>query len=167
MVASRVIEKLAGQAELDGLELVEDVAEPYLRVPVERLRDLMRRLRDEPDLAFEQILAVTGVDCGDRIDVVYHLRSYSNPATLTVKVSAPREGGVVPSIADLFPAANWHERETYDMLGVRFEGHPNPRRILLPEDWDGHPLLKDYQQPEEYHGISHKWTEVRPITTDG
>jgi len=151
-----VFEKLKARFGEDGFQLATGPGDPFVRVPVERLRDVVAMLRDDCDLKFDQVLIVTGVDYSDRIDVVYHLRSYAHRATAVLKVSVPRDGGVVPSICDLHPAANWHERETFDMLGVRFEGHPNLRRILLPEDWDGHPLRKDYQQPQQYHGISNQ-----------
>jgi NADH-quinone oxidoreductase subunit C len=72
---------------------------------------------------------------------------------IAVRVRVPRDGGHLPSVADVWPAADWHEREVYDMLGVTFEGHPGLRRILCPDDWEGHPLRKDYEFPKEYHGI--------------
>jgi len=153
MVAAGVKEKLAARFGEEGFQLVEGAGEPFIRLPVERLREAVSFLRDDAELRFDSLLIVTGVDYPDHIDVVYHLRSYPNKATLALKVSVPREGGAVPSIADIHPAADWHERETFDMLGVRFEGHPNLRRILLAEDWDGHPLRKDYEAPDEYHGI--------------
>jgi len=72
---------------------------------------------------------------------------------LAVRLRVPRDGGHLPSVADIWPAADWHEREVFDLFGVIFDGHPDPRRILCPDDWVGHPLRKDYEHPLEYHSI--------------
>ena len=97
------------------------------------------------------------------LEVVYHLWSVPNKNSLVLKVMLPRwkddqqgELPEVPSVAGVWSTADWHEREVYDLCGVRFTGHPNPRRILCPEDWVGHPLRKDYEMPLEYHGIRGK-----------
>lgn len=83
------------------------------------------------------------------MEVVYHLYSYANRQSLSVKVKTDRESSVVPSVVDLWKGADWNERETYDLLGIHFEGHPNLKRILLPDEWEGHPLRKDYQPLDE------------------
>jgi len=86
--------------------------------------------------------------------VVYHLQSYQHKAVLRLKCYLPRnETAELPSISHLFKAANWLEREAFDMMGIRFSGHPELRRILCPEDWEGHPLRKDYQTPDYYNGM--------------
>jgi len=94
------------------------------------------------------------------IDVIYHLSSMVHRHRLVLKVILPRwkdgvEGQLpeVPTVSDLWSTANWHEREVYDLSGIRFIGHNDLRRILCPEDWEGHPLRKDYQLPASYHGI--------------
>jgi NADH-quinone oxidoreductase subunit C len=94
------------------------------------------------------------------MEVLYYLTSLTHHQRLTVKVVVPRwKDGVagqlpeVPTVSDVWRAADWHEREVYDLSGVWFSGHPDPRRILCPEDWAGHPLRKDYEMPLEYHGI--------------
>lgn len=87
------------------------------------------------------------------IRVVYHLRSYGKNHTVVLAVSLPRDEARVGSVVGVWPAANWQERECFDLLGVVFEGHPDLRRLLLPEDWLGHPLRKDYEQPASYQGI--------------
>ncbi|MCX7049800.1 MAG: NADH-quinone oxidoreductase subunit C [Candidatus Sumerlaeota bacterium] len=154
-----IYNRLTERFGAEGIALAENASDPKrgdacVRVPPKKIRDIVLFLRDAPGLKFEQVLMVTGLDCADHIDVVYHLRSYSEPATVALKASVPRDGGAVPSIADIHPAADWHERETFDLIGVRFDGHPNLRRILLPEDWEGYPLRKDYKQPDEYHGVT-------------
>jgi NADH-quinone oxidoreductase subunit C len=88
------------------------------------------------------------------IEVVYHLFSYSQRHGFAVKVTLGRDAPAVASLTSLWDSAEWLEREQYDLLGVKFEGHPDLRRLLLPEDWQGHPLRKDYQQAPEYRGMS-------------
>ncbi len=130
--------------------------DPFVTVPAEQLREIIAFLKNDPALAMNQLKLVTGVDRGEWIESVYHLYSYEHFHALTLKVKLDRNDPRVPSIADLFGAAEWHERESFDMVGIRYEGNPNLRRILLPEDWAGHPLRLDYQQPKEYHGISNE-----------
>ncbi|HZP41129.1 MAG TPA: NADH-quinone oxidoreductase subunit C [Candidatus Binatia bacterium] len=115
-----------------------------------------RFLQTEDALAFDCLSNLSGVDYPKRnvIQVVYNLYSYRHRHPFALKVDAAREDPVVPSVAALWPHAEWQEREVFDLLGVRFEGHPDLRRILMPEDWPGHPLRKDFVEPEEYHGIS-------------
>ncbi len=119
-------------------------------------------LRDDPGLAFDFLSDVTGVDRlllpepSPRFEVVYHLYSLQYRRRIRLKVRVDN-GQAVPTVTDLWPTANWHEREVYDLLGVTFEGHPDLRRILTPDDWEGHPLRKDY--PVE---ASPKWWEEEP-----
>jgi NADH-quinone oxidoreductase subunit C len=150
-----------------------DAIDPWIEVAPESIVDVCTYLRDEPDLRFNLLCCISGVDYFEpdpkkaaktgwtpHLEVVYHLWSIPNKCSLVLKVVLPRwkddkEGELpeVPSVAGVWRTANWHERETYDLVGVRFTGHPDFRRILLPEDWAGHPLRKDYEMPLEYHGI--------------
>ncbi|HBH00697.1 MAG TPA: NADH-quinone oxidoreductase subunit C [Candidatus Rokubacteria bacterium] len=108
--------------------------------------------RDEPALAFDMLTDLTAVDYlqypgredGPRFEVVYHLYSVPHNHRLRVKVRVEEDDAVVPSAVALWPIANWFEREVWDMFGVRFEGHPDPRRLLMYEEFVGHPLRKDY-----------------------
>lgn len=115
----------------------------------------MRILRNSPEVELNFLLTITGVDSQDTFDSVYHLRSFYNDRQLVVKVCIPKssvkEGELpcVPSLANIWKTANWHERETYDLVGIRYTGHPYMRRILNPWDWEGHPLRKDYVQIED------------------
>ena len=99
--------------------------------------------------SYDYLIFVTAVDYPDqaRLELVYYLQSLETKNTLILKVDLPRENPEINSVAVLWPAAEWHEREIFDLFGVKFIGHPDLRRILLPEDWPGHPLLKDYTQP--------------------
>ena len=133
-------------------EVVEEGAHPFTRVKAERIVDAARTLRE--NCGFDMLHQVSGVDHADRMEVVYHFaRIEGDAAFYCLKVNCDRENPVVPSLANEWRAANWGERETWDLCGIRFDGHPHHFRILLPEDWVGHPLRKDYEFPKTYHGI--------------
>jgi len=109
----------------------------------------------EPAIKLDWLQNLSGVDyaADGKMCVVYDLWSFDHRHEFAVKVFTPRENPSVPSVADLWPAADWHEREAYDMFGIEFPGHPDLRRILCADDWEGFPLRKDYVFPREYHGI--------------
>jgi len=134
-------------------EVVEEGTHPFVRVKAGSVVEAARVLREK--CGADMLHQVSGVDFADRIEVVYHFaRITSGPAAFfCLKASLPRDDPVVPTLAHEWPSANWGERETWDLVGIRFEGHPHHHRILLPEDWEGHPLRKDYEFPTEYHGI--------------
>ncbi|MGH9869206.1 MAG: NADH-quinone oxidoreductase subunit C [Candidatus Polarisedimenticolia bacterium] len=128
------------------LEVVCYAREVTARVPRERVVDLLRFLRDDPRTAFDLLTDLTAVDWPkreQRFDVVYHLYSIRLGHRLRLKLRAG-EGEAVPSATPLYRAAEWHEREVFDMFGIPFEGHPDLRRILMPDEWRGHPLRKEY-----------------------
>jgi NADH-quinone oxidoreductase subunit C len=118
----------------------------------EAIIDVLRFCRDDPALAFDMLMDLTAVDYlkypgredGPRFEVVYHLYSLRHNHRLRLKVSVAEDGPVVPSAVALWPIADWFEREVWDMFGVRFRGHPNLRRLLMYEEFVGHPLRKDY-----------------------
>ncbi|HZO81030.1 MAG TPA: NADH-quinone oxidoreductase subunit C [Candidatus Binataceae bacterium] len=113
----------------------------------ERALELMRALRDEPDFGFNFLADLTAVDWVERtprFEVVYHLRALGRGGALRVKVGAGEPDLWVYSVTGLWKSADWLERECYDMFGIRFEGHPDLRRILLYDSFEGHPLRKDY-----------------------
>jgi NADH-quinone oxidoreductase subunit C len=133
-----------------------DVLDPYLSVDSQSIVDVSRYLRDDPELKFEVLSDLTAVDLPkeEKIQIVYHLYSYSNHHQIVLKVGLPRENPQVATMEVVWKTANWLEREVFDLFGVDFEGHSDLRRIMLPEDWVGHPLRKDYVEQEEYDGIS-------------
>ena len=134
------------------VEVVEEGTHPFTRVKAERIVDAAAALRDT--CGFDMLHQVSGVDCADHMEVVYHFtRVEGETAFYCLKVNCDRDDPVVPTLAHEWRAANWGERETWDLCGIRFDGHPHHFRILLPEDWVGHPLRKDYEMPTEYHGI--------------
>lgn len=128
---------------------------PRVHVEAGNWRALAEFLRRDPSLQLDWLANLTGVDyvADEKFAVVYDLWSYDLRHSFAVKVFCPREDPHVPTVADLWRAADWQEREAYDMLGIVFDGHPDLRRILLADDWDGFPLRKDYVFPREYHGI--------------
>lgn len=133
-----------------------EVPEPYCSVSREGIVEVCRFLRDSASYKFEVLSDLTALDWpkDEKIQVVYHLYSYSNKAQIVLKVDLPRDHPRVPTLEGVWKVANWFEREVFDLFGVVFEGHSDLRRIMLPEDWVGYPLRKDYVEQEEYDGIS-------------
>jgi NADH-quinone oxidoreductase subunit C len=132
--------------------------DPFVAVKGEKLVEVSRFLRDDPELAFDYLIDVAGVDYPKEnlIRVVYHVQSLSLKHTFKLKVECDRASPRVPTVDGVWHAANWLEREVYDLFGVEFEGHPDLRRILLPDDWQGHPLRKDWKEFGGYHGIGNE-----------
>ena len=161
--------RFGGRIKAKNLEAID----PFIVVDPADLVEVCRFLRDDPRLKFEMLNCVSGVDYLEpdpkkapkagfdpHLEVVYHLQSFTHKHRFVVKLVLPRWQGdtpgalpAVPSVTSIWAAANWHERETYDLVGVNFVGHPELSRILLADDWVGHPLRKDYEFPLEYHGI--------------
>ncbi len=125
------------------LEVREAERRIIFKVDAGKLYNFIRFLKDEAGRDF--LSTLTAVDYQDRMEVVYFLGSYSDGYIFIVKTDVDRENPEVESVVDLFPTANFHEREVYDMFGVRFRNHPNLKRLLLPDDFEGHPLRKDYE----------------------
>ena len=127
----------------------------YLSVAPEEWAGVAQFLRNDEGLRFNVLMCLTGYDRGpgEPLGVAYNLHSLTKLHKLEVRIEAPREGGKIPSVAQIWRTAEWHEREVYDLFGITFVGHPDLRRILLPEDWEGYPLRKDYQEPDYYRGI--------------
>ncbi len=114
-------------------------------VPAGQLRDLVLNLRNDPELSFDLLVCLTGVDWGKELGVVYHFESTLHKHMIEVKVkAADREHPVLDTVCDIWRTAEFHEREVYDLLGIRFNGHPDLRKLFLDENWVGYPLRKDY-----------------------
>jgi NADH-quinone oxidoreductase subunit C len=133
-----------------------EVPEPYLRVDGSSIVEVCRFLRDRGGMDFEVLSDLTALDWPkeEKIQVVYHLFSYTHNHQIVLKVDLPRDNPKIATAESVWKVANWFEREVYDLFGVIFEGHSDLRRIMLPEDWMGYPLRKDYVEQEEYDGIS-------------
>lgn len=150
-----------------------DTIDPWIEVAPEAIVEVATFLKDDPALQFDALNNLSGVDYFEpdpkktakyghepHLEVVYHLYSYTHKHWIVIKVKLPRwkgdEKGQIPdlpTVSGVWAIADWHERETYDLVGINFVGHPNLKRILCAEDWEGHPLRKDYDFPLEYHGV--------------
>jgi NADH-quinone oxidoreductase subunit C len=166
---SRLKAKFGGKITGSNLQALD----PWIEVSPDGLVDVCRFLRDDPALQMNFLNCISVVDYFEKdpkkaakadfaphLEVLYHLSSITKKHTLVLKVMLPRWKDDVPgqlpelpTVNEIWRTADWHEREVYDLSGVFFTNHPDMRRILCPEDWEGHPLRKDYEQPLEYHGI--------------
>ena len=152
MDASALLETLKVGCGSALVETHADHGDGTAVVTREALPDVLRTCRDEPELAFDMLMDLTAVDYskfpgredGPRFEVVYHLYSLPHNHRIRLKVAVDEDDAVVPSAVPLWPIANWFEREVWDMFGVRFAGHPDLRRLLMYEEFVGHPLRKDY-----------------------
>ncbi len=155
----QLIARLVSRLGLAAGEFSADpeAKDPWVRLPAEALRRAATFLKTDPELAFDTLHCVSGVDWPGAdppaIEVVYHLFSLSKKHWIVLKVRVARSGGRLPTLETVWKAANWHEREVFDLFGVHFDGHSDHRRILLPADWPGHPLLRDWEWPETWHEI--------------
>lgn len=168
----RLQKKFPGLITGSNLQAID----PWIEVSPQGIVDVCKYLRDDPEVRFDFLNCISGVDYFEpdpkkaakvswepHTEVVYHLSSTVKKHTLVLKVMLPRwkdgiEGELpeVPSVAGVWNTADWHEREVFDLSGVKFTGHPDLHRILCPEDWVGYPLRKDYEMPLEYHGIRNR-----------
>jgi NADH-quinone oxidoreductase subunit C len=154
MESGAILEVLSRAVPASGLEAVVSAdGMPTLYVAREQLVETCRALRDTPELGFAFLADLFPVDYlprEPRFEIVYLLASLGvtgfgdTPKRLRVKVRVPGADATVPSVASVWPAAGWSEREAYDLFGIHFSGHADLRRILMPEDWEGFPLRKDY-----------------------
>jgi NADH-quinone oxidoreductase subunit C len=135
--------------------------QPALLIYPPRIADVCFELRNNPATYFDFLSCLSGVDYGagtNKFGVVYHLASIPYRTQLTLKISKEHSRDLedlpgFPSVSSVYRTADWHEREAYDLLGIFFDGHPDLRRILLPDDWEGYPVRKDYKAAEYYKGI--------------
>jgi NADH-quinone oxidoreductase subunit C len=142
-----VVQKLREWDAQAVAEVIEFRGETTVVVPREHLQRAAEYLASEPSLRFSFLSDITTVDrfpLEPRFEVNYHLLSLDRRERLRLKVCLGGSDPVIHSVTPVWPTANWHERENFDLFGVRFEGHPDLRRILMPDDWEGHPLRKDY-----------------------
>jgi NADH-quinone oxidoreductase subunit C len=156
-------ERLAGAFGDRITAFQAETLQPFAVVAAAAIVEVAAFCKNERDLALDNLMNLSVVDypkeTPPRMEVVYHLFSYTHRHLFVLKVHTPRDGARVPTVESVWPVANWHEREAYDMFGILFEGHGDMRRILLPDDWEGHPLRKDWQDPDFYNGMHVKPTQ--------
>jgi len=155
MSPQEILDKLKsnfGEAILEAK--LEGNPDAYIKVAPKSIKEIGMFLRDDNDLQFDFLSCLSGVDVGKgNLGVVYNLASIKLKHKITIKVEVPVTDAHVPSVESVWRTADWHEREAYDLVGIVFDAHPDLRRILLPNDWEGFPLRKDYKVPEFYHGM--------------
>jgi NADH-quinone oxidoreductase subunit C len=152
-IVGRIGQRFPGAVQ----SFTKEAVDPFAAIAPGHMAQVCAYLRADPECAFDSLMCLSAVDYPpDTIQVVYHLYSMSKRHKLVLKADLPRNDPRVPSVEAIWKMANFHEREAFDLLGVIFEGHPDLRRILLPFDWEGHPLRKDYVTPESYRGVTNK-----------
>jgi NADH-quinone oxidoreductase subunit C len=147
-IAAVLVERIG--ADLEDVRIQEPDT-IVVRVAREKLRDVAARLKADPEIGYETLNWVAGVDRRTVFESVYHVYSWKTNTWIELHVELPKGSPEVDTVCDSWPAADWHERESWDMVGIVYLGHPDLRRILLKDDFIGHPLRKDYVDLAENH----------------
>lgn len=165
MTAKEIFERVNELCPGAATDLDEGCLDPFFKVDAANLKEACLALRDDGALKFSVLSDLTAVDLPTEnvIQIVYHLFSYEPQQQIVIKADVDRDAPRIATVEDVWKVANWFEREVFDLFGVLFEGHSDLRRILLPEDWVGYPLRKDFVEQEEYDGIS---TEREPLVPE-
>jgi NADH-quinone oxidoreductase subunit C len=148
-----LLARFGGEVILSCTEVSEGVRDPFIVVAGAKIEEVCRCCRDEAELRFDFCQSITALDAPETLTCVYHLYSYAHRHTLALKATTPRANPHLPSCVAVWACADWYEREAYDLYGVVFDGHPDLRRLLLPDDWAGHPMRKDWKEGPTYNGI--------------
>ena len=135
-------------------KIKKDIDREFLIVDVDTWESIAKYIKDDQKMQFDYLMSITSYDLGDSkiFGVAYNFYSTKLKHYLEIRIEI-EEDIEVPSVSNIWRAADWHEREVYDLMGIKFKGHPYMKRILLPEDWEGHPLRKNYKTPEYYNGM--------------
>lgn len=150
-----IVKKITNAIQAD-----EKASPKAIVVPAGEIKKICEEFHKNPSTYFDMLSCLTAIDNGveaKTMEVIYNLYSIPFDHHLMLKVILPRENPAIDSVSEIWRTANWHEREAFDMYGIKFIGHPDLRRILLPADWVGHPLRKDYQHQELYRDIKVKY----------
>jgi len=149
-----IINKIKTKFPENTLEWVEaEHGDNYLFVPAEHIDQIVKFIKEDWDLSFDHLVNLSACDMGEHLEATYHFDSYKQEHKIVLKVKLPRQGGKVNTLSQLYGTAIYQEREAFDHFGITFVGHSNLKRLLLPDDWEGFPLLKDYQEKDRYHEI--------------
>lgn len=156
MNLEKIILLLSHECKVTGLSVDETSFPKTIKVSSDQLVLICNVLHKNPEMYFDMLTCITGIDNGvevNTMECVYTLYSIPFNSQLMLKVILPRENPEIDSVSHVWKSANWLEREIFDMYGIHFKNHPDLRRILLPGDWEGYPLRKDYKQQEYYRGV--------------
>jgi NADH-quinone oxidoreductase subunit C len=154
MTAAEILERLKAKFADAILESKLDALQPWILVAANGTKEIAFFLRDDPAMQFDYLMCLSGVDYNnEKLGAVYHLFSTVHRHKIVLKAQCTKEDPHVQSVSAVWGTANWHEREAFDLIGIVFDEHPDLRRILLPDDWDGYPLRKDYKVSEFYNGM--------------
>ncbi|MEO9967621.1 MAG: NADH-quinone oxidoreductase subunit C [Reichenbachiella sp.] len=148
------------------LSIDENTTPTAIVVAANQIAPVCQVLKDHPETLFDLLSCLTAIDNGpeaNTMEVIYNLYSIPLEHALTLKVFIPRDQVEIETVSHLWKTADWHEREAYDLFGIKFMNHPDLRRILMPADWEGHPMRKDYVEPETYRGMKTIREEDDPI----
>jgi NADH-quinone oxidoreductase subunit C len=172
MTEKEIFDSLKEKFTDDSINFTEEIIQPFITVKPAAIEKISTFLRDEEKFHFDWLNNLSGVHYPaeevpedseekpiDEFEVVYHLYSMKHRHKAVLKVRVPVSSAKIPSVAMVWRTADWHEREAYDLFGIEFTDHPDLRRILLPDDWEGYPLRKDYVTPEFYDGIKVPYPE--------
>lgn len=166
MTAQEIHESLTAKYAESVLAFEETVLQPFIQIKPDKIDIIAQFLRDDEQMQFDFMSCLSGIDTGENLGVVYHLYSTVQKHKIVLRVEIPKEKPDVNSVAQIWRTADWHEREAYDMYGINFINHPDLSRILLPDDWEGFPLRKDYKQPEYYGGLRVPHPDQKEETND-
>ncbi|MDH5559601.1 MAG: NADH-quinone oxidoreductase subunit C [Deltaproteobacteria bacterium] len=140
--------------------LKEEGPDPSISITAYEFSSVMRYLKEVREMDFDTLMSQTAVHIDDTLVMYWHLFSYSHRHKVVIECALPFDDLSIDSVTTLWKSADWLERETFDLFGVDFKGHPDLRRLLLPEDWVGYPLRKDYQTPMLYGGMDNTPSEI-------
>jgi len=154
MTAEEILNTLKARFGDAVVESKLDVPQPWVSLNPARMKEVAEVLHDDPSTQFDTLMCLSGIDYNNgKLGVVYHLFSMEHRHKIVLKAICTKEEPHVQSVTSVWATANWHEREAFDMYGIVFDEHPDLRRILMPYDWEGHQLRKDYKVPEYYNGM--------------
>jgi NADH-quinone oxidoreductase subunit C len=137
-----------------GAASVGGTMQLWINIVPDKVKEVCFFLRDDNAMQFDYLSCLSGVDYNNgTLGIVYHLNSMVHKHKIVLKTFCSKDNPHIQSVSDVWGTANWHEREVYDLFGISIDGHPDLRRILLPDDWEGNPLRKDYKVQEFYHGM--------------
>tara|TARA_B100000686_G_C16754902_1_gene954830 strand:+ start:284 stop:832 length:549 start_codon:yes stop_codon:yes gene_type:complete len=171
MTSDEIVQKVEKDQGANVLGAETVLGDAVIYTGPESLHPLAKYLREDPDLNFHYLSHITGVDYLDqerepRFEVVYELHSMDKNHSIRIRVGVPEEDSSIQTVIDLWPSATFPERELFDMFGIDVKGHPDLKRLLMPEDWEGYPLRRDYSLTQEEVAFSHNINFKRELVKE-